>query len=134
MCTAGFPNSGGTLRRGDHQRAASVGDQAALQEVERVGHHPGGQYVLDRNRVGKAARVLRRPAPLGHGDVGQLLMGQPVLLDRGDLELQGDFVADQDAAGLQRGVPGDAVVLAVDGDDVSSNIHDTSLISGTLMA
>ena len=35
-------------------------------------------------------------------------------LDRGDLELEGDFVADQDAAGLERGVPGDAVVLAVD--------------------
>src|SRR5205823_9926563 len=37
-------------------------------------------------------------------------------LDRGDLELQGHLVADQDAAGLERGVPGDAVVLAVDGD------------------
>src|SRR5512146_884931 len=38
------------------------------------------------------------------------------VLDRGDLELQGHLVADQDAAGLERGVPGDAVVLAVDGD------------------
>jgi hypothetical protein len=35
-------------------------------------------------------------------------------LDGRDLELQGDLVANQDAAGLQRGVPGDAVVLAVD--------------------
>ena len=35
-------------------------------------------------------------------------------LDRGDLELEGDLVADQHAAGLERGVPVDAVVLAVD--------------------
>ncbi len=35
-------------------------------------------------------------------------------LDRGDLELECDFVTDQDAAGLERGVPGDAVVLPVD--------------------
>src|SRR5439155_21576857 len=38
------------------------------------------------------------------------------VLDRGDLELQRDLVADQDAAALERGVPGDAVVLAVDRD------------------
>src|SRR3954451_15013315 len=37
------------------------------------------------------------------------------VLDGRDLELQDDLVADQDAAGLQRGVPGDAVVLAADG-------------------
>src|SRR5687768_3568865 len=37
-------------------------------------------------------------------------------LDRGDLELERDLVADQDAAGLERGVPGDAPVLAVDDD------------------
>jgi hypothetical protein len=34
--------------------------------------------------------------------------------DRGYLELEGDLVTDQDAAGLEGGVPGDAVVLAVD--------------------
>src|SRR4051795_6249047 len=38
------------------------------------------------------------------------------VLDGGDLELQDDLVADQDAAGLERSVPGDAVVLAADGD------------------
>jgi hypothetical protein len=32
------------------------------------------------------------------------------VLDRGDLEVEDDLVADQDAAGLERGVPGDAVV------------------------
>src|SRR3954454_1666908 len=59
---------------------------------------PGGAC-----RLGPAAR-LRWPAPVPVSGV----------LDRGDLELQEDLVADQDAAGLQRGVPGDAVVLAVD--------------------
>src|SRR5215212_4537502 len=38
------------------------------------------------------------------------------VLDRGDLELEDDLVADEDAAGLERGVPGDAVVLAADRD------------------
>src|SRR4051794_19743749 len=37
------------------------------------------------------------------------------VLDGRDLELQDDLVADQDTAGLQRSVPGDAVVLAADG-------------------
>src|SRR5215213_7121829 len=35
-------------------------------------------------------------------------------LDGRDLELESDLVTDQDAAGLERDVPGDAVVLAVD--------------------
>src|SRR5690606_31629061 len=36
--------------------------------------------------------------------------------DRRDVEGQGDLLADQHAAGLERGVPGDAPVLAVDDD------------------
>src|SRR5437763_1172714 len=43
-------------------------------------------------------------------------IGARSALDRGDLELEGDLVADQDAAGLERGVPGDAPVLAVHDD------------------
>src|SRR3954452_25069176 len=35
-------------------------------------------------------------------------------LDRGDLELENGLVADEHAAGLQRGVAGDVVVLAAD--------------------
>ena len=37
-------------------------------------------------------------------------------LDRGDLELEGDLLADQDAAGLEGGVEADAVVAADDDD------------------
>ena len=71
----------GPVRRGDHQGAAAVRDQAAFEQVERVGDHPGGEHVLDRERVAVGgARVLGGPAALGHGYVGQLLVGQPVLL------------------------------------------------------
>src|SRR6187402_213731 len=35
--------------------------------------------------------------------------------DRGDVELELDLLGDEDAAGLERGVPGEAPVLAVDG-------------------
>src|SRR5262245_17486665 len=35
--------------------------------------------------------------------------------DRGDVELELDLLGDEDAAGLERGVPGQAPVLAVDG-------------------
>src|SRR4051794_2058138 len=37
-----------------------------------------------------------------------------LLLDGGDLELEDDLLADEDAAGLEGGVPADAPVLAVD--------------------
>src|SRR5215207_291609 len=60
-----------------------------------------GSGGADRGLAGRP-----RPARLGSGRSGGL--------DCGDLELEGDLVADQDAAGLERGVPGDAVVLAVD--------------------
>ena len=38
------------------------------------------------------------------------------VLDGGDVELQLDLLGDEHAAGLERGVPGEAPVLAVDGD------------------
>src|SRR4051794_21743242 len=63
------------------------------------GGRPGGQGALPPAATGR-----RQPA------------GWSGVLDRGDLELEDDLVADQDAAGLERGVPGDAVVLAADGD------------------
>ena len=37
------------------------------------------------------------------------------VLDRGDVELELDLLGDEDAAGLERGVPGQAPVLAVEG-------------------
>src|SRR5688572_4305870 len=57
----------------------------------------------------------RREAPLR---VEERLSGQKPsgLLDRGNLELEDDLVADEHAAGLERGVPGDAVVGAADVD------------------
>src|SRR6266567_9449210 len=52
--------------------------------------------------------------PRGCRPWGGTADGGSGVLDRGDLELEGDLVADQDAAALERGVPGDPVVLAVD--------------------
>ena len=65
------------------------------------------------------ARALPAGPRGGRGRSARLLFhrtGGSGVLDRGDFELQDDLLADQDATGLQRGVPGDAVVLAVDGD------------------
>jgi hypothetical protein len=48
---------------------------------------------------------------------GRLTAGRPYprrRADGGDVEVEGDLVADHDAAGVQGGVPGDAPVLAVD--------------------
>src|SRR4051794_29900003 len=61
---------------------------------------------IGRNRTYSEARTVRCGPRLPEKGSGGL--------DRRDLELQGDLVADQDAAGLERGVPGDAPVLAVD--------------------
>src|SRR3954454_16896745 len=60
----------------------------------------------DEDRAGCRGAQRRGGRPAGRSGVP----------DRGDLELEDDLVADQDAAGLERGVPGDAVVLAADGD------------------
>src|SRR5215210_1690226 len=70
--------------------------------------------VLSRTWVELAGLLLqrrRRGRPSPEGLAGPAAGGSGVL-DRRDLELQDDLVADQNAAGLQRGVPGDAVVLA----------------------
>src|SRR4051794_14969966 len=48
------------------------------------------------------------------GSVGPVRFGSGVL-DRRDVELELDLVRDEDATGLEGGVPADAPVLAVDG-------------------
>ena len=69
----------GAVGRGQDQRAAAVGDEAALQDAERIGDHPRIQHVLDRDRrLHGGARILRGPFPLHHGDHGDLLMGDAV--------------------------------------------------------
>ena len=69
----------GAIGRGHDQRAAAVGDEAALQQPERIGDHPRVQYVLDGDRVlHHRARILRRPFALHHGHRGDLLVGDAV--------------------------------------------------------
>src|SRR5659263_756025 len=71
---------------------------------------------------GASAGVERAPGAAGArpagpgGKLGVRVIGWSGVLDRGDLELEDDLVADDHTAGLQRGVPGDPVVLAADGD------------------
>src|SRR3954452_11296369 len=60
----------------------------------------------DEDRAG-----CRRPQPAGSRPAAR-----SGVLDREDLDLEDALFADEDAAGLERGVPGDAVVLAADGD------------------
>ncbi len=69
----------GAVGRGQDQRAAAVGDEAALQDAERIGDHPRVQDVLDRDRrLHGGARILRRPFALHHRDHRDLLMGDAV--------------------------------------------------------
>ena len=69
----------GAVGRGQDQRAAAIGDEAALQDAERIGDHPRVQHVLDRDRrLHRGARILRGPFALHHRDHGDLLMGDAV--------------------------------------------------------
>src|SRR5882672_1180957 len=52
----------GAVGRGQDQRAAAIGDEAALQDAERIGDHPRVQHILDRDRrLHGGARILRSP-------------------------------------------------------------------------
>ena len=62
------------LRRRDDERDRTVGDQAAVVEVERLGDVAGGLVVLQRERLADLGLlVLHRPLPLRHGDRPELL-------------------------------------------------------------
>ncbi len=69
----------GAIGAGQDQRAAAVGDEAALQDPERVGDHARVQHVRNGDRLlHGGARILRRPFPLHHGHHGDLLVGDAV--------------------------------------------------------
>src|SRR3954468_4381455 len=73
------------------------------------------KLLLNRSSARRTSTVGVRLTVLTDAVLSKNLGVVSGVLDRRDLELQDDLVADQDAAGLQRGVPGDAVVLAADG-------------------
>ena len=61
--------------------AARVGDQADVQEVERVAHRPGGEHVRHRDRLLVARlRVEGGPLPRGHRHLRPLLERGAVLV------------------------------------------------------
>ncbi len=69
----------GALGRNQDQRAAAIGDEATLQQSERVGDHPRVQHILDRDRcLEGGARVLARPLALHDRDHRQLLVRQAI--------------------------------------------------------
>ena len=66
---------------GQHQGAATVGDQAAHQQPERVADHPGVQHVVDRDRIAETGTGIETgPFALHDRDHRQRLLGQGVLL------------------------------------------------------
>ncbi len=72
---------GRPVGRSHDQRAAAVGNQAAFEQVEGVSDQARGQHVVDCDRIAEhRARILGRPPTLGDGDVGELLVRQPVVL------------------------------------------------------
>ena len=54
---AGATELAGDVRVHDHERAAAVGDHAAVEAVERVGHHRRAEHVVDRDRPSAGARA-----------------------------------------------------------------------------
>ncbi len=85
---------GGPVGRGQQQRAATLAGHGAIKEVERVGHHAGGQHVLDGERspavVGRFGVDVAVVAN-GGGHRGQMLGQGPVHLhvapgDQGELQ------------------------------------------------
>ena len=83
-------------------------------QVEVVGHGADGRHrraaAPELRGPGSAtARLREGPAVACRGEAGS------GVADRRDVELELDLVGDQHAAGLERGVPGHAPVLAVDG-------------------
>ena len=71
----------GTFRFGDDQGAAAVGDEAAHQQGEGPGDHPGVHHVVDGNRILEhGARVLTGPFPLDRRHIGDLFDRHTVLI------------------------------------------------------
>ena len=71
----------GAFRLGHDQGAAAVGDEAAFEQVERVGDHPRVHHVFHGDRIAERGPwVHARPLALHDGDHGQLLVRHPVLL------------------------------------------------------
>jgi hypothetical protein len=70
---------GGPLGAGHHHRHASVGDQAAVQQVQRLDDPARSLMVVQRDRLAELGqRVTRRPRPLRHRDRPELLAGRSV--------------------------------------------------------
>ncbi len=71
----------GDLRRGHDQRAAAVGDDAAIQPVQRIGDHRRVEHVLDGDDVAQhRVRVVLRVMRGRDLDPGQLLAGGAVVV------------------------------------------------------
>jgi hypothetical protein len=71
----------GALRRSQDDRAARVGHEAAVEEVERPRDHARRQDVVDGERVTHdGARVQLRPLAGRDGDLGELLAGRAELV------------------------------------------------------
>ena len=62
------------LGRRDHQRAAAVADDAAIEQMQRRRNHARREHVLDRDRIAiLRRRIHRRMQPHRHRDLGELL-------------------------------------------------------------
>ena len=92
------------------------GALAVVKTQGRTGIRPSKSSALKASRLepsrGRRPRLAQAASASGPWDV--TTSGRP---DRRHLELEGDLDADQYATRLQRGVPGDAEVAAVDDND-----------------
>ena len=67
------------VRAGEHHRDAAVGDQAAVQQVQRLDDPPRGLVLADGERVAELGpRIAGRPPALRDGDRAELLARRAV--------------------------------------------------------
>ncbi len=70
-----------TLRRGDHQRAAAVADDAAIEQMQRRRDDARREHVLHGDRVAiLRGRIHRRMQAHRDRDFGELRRGRPVVM------------------------------------------------------
>src|SRR5690606_3929724 len=105
--------AGGTRTDDARAHARLVVPRRRRPRPARPGRRLRRALLLRRDHDLSLTRCRAAPGAARHREVVAWSRGS-ALLDRRDVELEGHLLADEDPAGLERRVPGEAPVLAVD--------------------